>query len=339
MRLVIQIPCLDEADTLPATLADLPRTVPGFDDVLWLVVDDGSTDGTAAVAQAHGADHVIRLTQNKGLAVAFAAGLDAALRLGADVVVNTDGDNQYRGSDIAELVAPIVAGRADLVVGSRDIDNHAEFSWLKKRLQRVGSWVVRQASGTDVADVTSGFRAYSREAALSVNVVSRFSYTLETVIQAGKSDLAVTDVAVGVNAATRSSRLFRSKRQYVRRSAATIARVYAMHEPMRVFAVPALVFAAVGVVLFARFGWYAVTAGGEGHVQSLVVGAVALLMATQMFMLGIVADLLRANRVVGERTLRRVRAVELALAGSAAGADAAGRDGPEPTGYGRSPED
>ncbi len=311
MRLVIQIPCLDEAETLGQTLSELPRQVDGFSEVLWLVIDDGSTDGTVDVARAQGVDAVVSLTQNKGLAVAFASGLDAALRMGADVIVNTDGDNQYHAGDINRLVEPIVAGRADLVIGSRDIRNHPEFSPLKKRLQRLGSWTVRQASGTDVADVTSGFRAYSREAALAANVVSRFTYTLETVIQAGKSDLAVTDVPVRVNPTSRPSRLFRSKRQYVRRAAGTIARVYAMHEPLRVFAVPAALFAAVGLFLFGRFGWFWATSGGAGHVQSLIIGAVALLVAMQLVMLGVLADLLRANRVIAERTLRRIRAIEL----------------------------
>ena len=312
--MVIQVPCLNEAETLGRTLGDLPRQVEGFSEVLWLVVDDGSTDGTAEVARAHGADAVVSLTQNKGLAVAFASGLDAALRMGADVVVNTDGDNQYAAADIGRLVAPILAGEADLVIGSRDIRNHPEFSPLKKWLQRLGSWAVRQASGTDVADVTSGFRAYRRDAALAANVVSSFSYTVETVIQAGKSDLAVTDVAVRVNPTTRPSRLFRTKRQYVRRAAGTIARVYAMHEPLRVFAVPAALFAAVGVFLFARFGWFWATSGGAGHVQSLVVGGAALVVAVQLAMLGVVAELLRANRVIAERTLRRVRSVELDVA-------------------------
>ena len=321
VRLVIQIPCLNEAETLGETLGALPREVPGFSDVLWLVVDDGSTDDTVTIARDHGADAVVSLTQNKGLAVAFASGLDAALRMDADVIVNTDGDNQYDAADIAKLTEPIVAGRADLVIGSRDIRNHPEFSPLKKRLQRLGSWTVRQASATDVADVTSGFRAYSREAALAANVVSRFTYTLETVIQAGKSDLAVTDVPVRVNPTTRPSRLFRSKRQYVRRAAGTIVRVYAMHEPLRVFAVPAALFAAVGVFLFARFGWFLVTSDGSGHVQSLIVGAVALLVAMQLVMLGVLADLLRANRVIAERTLRRVRAIELDVGSLASKAD------------------
>ena len=294
-------------------MADLPRVVSGFDEVLWLVVDDGSSDETAEVAKACGADAVVKLTQNKGLAVAFQVGLDASLRLGADVIVNTDADNQYSASNIPDLVEPITSGDADLVVGSRDISNHEEFSTLKKFLQKIGSWVVRQASSTEVSDVTSGFRAYSKEAALQVNVVSQFTYTLETLIQAGRSDLVVSDIPIKVNPTTRPSRLFRSKRQYVRRSAGTISRVYAMHQPLRVFNFPAAIFALVGIVLFGRFGWFYVTAGGEGHIQSLIVGAVCLLVAMQMLMLGLLADLLRSNRVISERVLRRVRNIELTL--------------------------
>ena len=313
VRLVIQIPCLNEAETLPTTLEDLPRAVKGFDDVLWVVIDDGSTDRTAEVAKAHGADMVVQLANNKGLAVAFQAGLDASLQLGADVIVNTDADNQYAASDIPRLVEPICNGEADLVVGTRDIANHEEFSPLKKWLQRIGSWVVRQASATHVSDVTSGFRAYSKEAALQVNVVSQFTYTLESLIQAGRSNLKVADVPIGVNPTTRTSRLFRSKRQYVRRSAGTISRVYAMHKPLRFFNIPASAFAAVGLILFGRFGWYYLSAGGEGRIQSLIVGAVCLLVSVQMLMLGLLADLLRTNRVITERVLRRVRNIELSL--------------------------
>lgn len=309
---MIQIPCLNEEATLAQTLADLPRSVPGVDEVLWLVIDDGSTDRTAEVARAAGVDHIISFPRNKGLAVAFQAGLDAALKLGADVIVNTDADNQYSSADITELLRPIVDGKADFVVGSRDIANHAEFSTSKKLLQRLGSWVVRQASGTDIPDTTSGFRAYNREAALRVNVVSRFTYTLETVIQAGKDDLAVGHVPVRTNPTVRPSRLFGSKRQYIRRSAGTILRIYAMHEPLRIFLLPAVLFGAIGAILFARFGWFFLTGDGDGHLQSLIVGAVALVMALQLVLLGVIGDLLRANRVIGERTLRRVRGLELA---------------------------
>jgi glycosyltransferase involved in cell wall biosynthesis len=313
MRLVIQIPCLNEEETLPATLAELPRSVPGFDEVLWLVIDDGSTDRTSEVARECGVDHVVRFSQNKGLAVAFQAGLDAALKLGADAVVNTDADNQYQAADITDLVAPIVEGRADFVVGTRDIADHPEFSWAKKRLQKLGSWVVRRVSGTDVEDATSGFRAYSREAALQVNVVSSFTYTLETVIQAGKSDVAVTHVPIRINPATRDSRLFTSKRQYIRRSVGTISRVYAMYEPLRVFTAPAILFGLVGTVLFARYGWFVLQGDSAGHVQSLVVGGASMMLSLQLFMLGVIGHLQRVNRVIGERTLRRVRAIELAV--------------------------
>jgi len=312
VKLVIQIPCLDEAETLPATLADLPREVDGFDTVEWLVIDDGSTDGTAAVARAHGVDHIVRFTQNKGLAVAFQAGLDAALKLGADVIVNTDADNQYVAADLALLVGPILAGRADMVVGDRQVRGHEEFSRSKKFLQTWGSWVVRHASDTDIPDTTSGFRAYNREAALRLNVVSRFSYTLETIIQAGKSDIAVTHVPIRTNPRTRDSRLFRSTFQYVRRSVETILRVYAMYEPLRIFLLLAALPGLLGLVLFGRFAWFYVTdPGPTGHIQSLVVGAALLILAFQLVALGVVADLMRANRVLTERTLHRVRRLEL----------------------------
>jgi glycosyltransferase involved in cell wall biosynthesis len=324
MKLVIQMPCLDEEQTLPLALASLPREVDGFDVVEWLVVDDGSTDATAEVARECGVDHVLRLGSHKGLAVAFQAGLDAALKLGADVIVNTDADNQYDAREIPRLVAPILAGEADMVVGDRRVRGHEDFSASKKLLQRWGSWIVRQASGTDVPDTTSGFRAYTREAALRLNVVSRFSYTLETIIQAGKSDLAVGHVPVRTNPRTRDSRLFRSTREYVQRSVATILRVYAMYEPLRIFAWLAAVFGIAGLALFARFAWfYFTTDGPTGHVQSLVVGAALLVFALQLAVLGVLADLLRANRVLIERTLHRVRKVELELG---VGPDALSRD-------------
>src|SRR5438067_3972618 len=235
MKLIIQIPCLNEQDTLPTTLADLPRRVDGFDEVEWLVVDDGSTDGTIEVARAHGVDHIVRLTNNKGLATAFQAGLDASLKLGADVVVNTDADNQYDGRDIPKLVEPIVAGRADMVVGNRVVESVEHVSPLKKRLQRLGSWVVRGASGTSVPDTTSGFRASNREAAIQVQVVSRFTYTLETIIQAGKGLVAVDHTPIRTNPKTRESRLFGSRASYGRQGAVSIFRIYALYEALRVF--------------------------------------------------------------------------------------------------------
>jgi glycosyltransferase involved in cell wall biosynthesis len=314
MKLIVQIPCLNEEETLPRTLAELPREVEGFDTVEWLVIDDGSTDRTAEVARECGVDHVVRFTSNKGLAVAFQAGMDAALKLGADVIVNTDADNQYRASDIPRLLGPILAHQADLVVGVRPVRDMEDFSRLKKFLQRWGSWVVRQASGTDVPDTTSGFRAYNREAALRLHVVSRFTYTLETLIQAGKSDLAVAHVPIRTNRKTRESRLITSLAQYVTRSMGTILRIYAMYEPLRVFLWFAAVFGAVGVALFARFAWfYLTTPGPTGHVQSLVVGAAFLVLSLQLAVLGILADLLRSNRLIAEDTLERVRKVELEL--------------------------
>ena len=314
MKLIIQIPCLNEEATLPETPADLPREVDGFDVVEWLVIDDGSTDGTSEVARECGVDHIVRFTANKGLAVAFQAGMDAALKLGADVIVNTDADNQYRGDEIPKLVAPIVEGKADVVVGNRMIRQHEEFSRVKKFLQLWGSWVVRQASGTDVPDTTSGFRAYSREAALRLNVVSRFSYTLETLIQAGKSDLAVTHIPIATNPKTRESHLFRSTSEYVRRSVGTILRIYAMHEPLRVFFTLAAVVGLGGLILFGRFAWYYATeTGPTGHVQSLIIGGVLLIFAAQLAVLGVVADLVRANRVLAERSLQRLRKIELQL--------------------------
>ena len=314
MKLIIQIPCLNEADVLPQTLADLPREVAGFDEVEWLVIDDGSTDETAAVARQHGVDHIVRFNSHKGLAVAFQAGIDASLKLGADVIVNTDADNQYNADDIPTLVEPILSGNADMVVGDRRVGSHEEFSRTKRVLQLWGSWVVRRASETDVPDATSGFRAYTKEAAIRLNVVSRFTYTLETLIQAGKSDVAVAHVPIRTNRQTRPSRLFKSMWQYVRRSVATILRIWTMYEPLAVFVWPAVIFGLAGGALVGRFFWYYFTSPQPtGRVQSLVIGAALLIVGFMLFLLGILADLLRANRVLLERTLYRVRHVELTL--------------------------
>jgi glycosyltransferase involved in cell wall biosynthesis len=311
MKLIIQIPCLDEEQTLPATLADLPREVPGVDEVEWLVIDDGSTDRTVEVARAHGVDHIVRLTNNKGLAAAFQAGLDASLKLGADLIVNTDADNQYYGADVEKLVAPIIDGTADMVVGDRETDSIEHFSPLKKRLQRLGSAVVRRASGTTVPDTTSGFRAYNREAALQMQVVSKFTYTLETIIQAGKQTVALDHVPVRTNQQTRASRLFPSMWAYVRRNSVSIFRIYALYEPLRVFMAAAALTALVGAVIWVRFFVFLIDGDGQGHVQSLILGATLFIVAVQFAALGVVGDILAASRVLQQRILERVRRVEL----------------------------
>src|SRR5579862_218798 len=268
MKLIIQIPCFNEESQLPTTLGQIPREVEGFDTVEWLVVDDGSTDRTIAVAREHGVDHIVRLTNHKGLAAAFQAGLDAGLKLGADVIVNTDADNQYEGSDVPKLVAPIVRGAADMVVGDRQIDTVEHFSGPKKVLQRLGSWVVRQASSTHIPDTTSGFRAYNREAALQVQAVSKFTYTLETIIQAGKLTVAVEHVPIRTNPKTRESRLFPSMGAYVRRNAVSIFRIYAQYEPLRIFWSLAAVIGVAAIGVWIRFVVAYAEGNGKGHVQS-----------------------------------------------------------------------
>jgi glycosyltransferase involved in cell wall biosynthesis len=284
VKLIIQIPCLNEAEALPETLSQLPRELDGFDRVEWLVVDDGSTDATSAVARASGADHIVRLTNNKGLAAAFQAGLDAALKLGADVIVNTDADNQYVAADIPKLVAPIRDGRADMVVGDRRVDQLEHFTASKRLLQRLGSWVVRRASGTTVPDTTSGFRAYNREAALQLLVVSNFTYTLESLIQAGKMLVAVEHVPIRSNPQQRESRLFESTGQYVRRNALAIFRAYVLYEPLRVFTIAALAFSLGALAAWSPFliDWV-FNGDTTGHVQSLILGAVLAVIAVQMF--------------------------------------------------------
>jgi glycosyltransferase involved in cell wall biosynthesis len=313
VKLIVQIPCFNEEQTLPSTLADLPREIPGIDEVEWLVIDDGSIDRTVEVAREGGVDHVVRLTNNRGLAAAFQAGLDACLKLGADVIVNTDADNQYHGGDIPQLVEPILAGDADMVIGDRGTDEIEHFSPIKKRLQRWGSAVVRRASGTGVPDSTSGFRAYNREAALQMQVVSKFTYTLETIIQAGKMLVAVDHVPVRTNRKTRESRLFPSTASYVRRNALSIFRIYTLYEPLRVFLAAAAVVALVGAVIWVRFLWFFFSGEGEGHIQSLILGSTMFVVAVQLAALGVVGDILAGSRVLQQRVLERVRRVELHL--------------------------
>ena len=310
MKLIIQIPCFNEAETLPVTLQDLPKDIPGIDDIEILIIDDGSTDDTVNVAQAQGVHHVVSLNKNKGLAKGFTAGLDACLRLGADIIVNTDADNQYAGADIINLVQPILEGKADLVIGDREINQISEFSWLKKRLQQLGSWVVRQVSTTSVPDTTSGFRALSREAALQINVVSEFTYTLETIIQAGKKNLSITSEPVRTNRKLRESRLFKSNWGYIKRSVATIGRIYTMYEPLKMFSFIGGVFFLAGLLLGLRFLYFYITQGGAGHIQSLILTAILLLLGVQIFIIGLLADIIGSNRSLIENILYRIKKME-----------------------------
>jgi glycosyltransferase involved in cell wall biosynthesis len=315
MKLIIQIPCFNEESQLPLTVSRLPRQIPGFDVVELLVIDDGSTDRTIDVARELGVDHIVKLTNNKGLAAAFQAGLDAGLKLGADVIVNTDADNQYEGADVPKLVGPILRGEADMVVGDRQVDTVEHFSGPKKLLQRLGSWVVRHASETEIPDTTSGFRAYNREAALQVQAVSKFTYTLETIIQAGKLLVAVDHVPVRTNPKTRESRLFPSTAAYVRRNALSIFRIYSQYEPLKVFWGGALVMGVLAFAVFVRFIVYFVQSPhtATGHVQSLIAGAVLFIAAMLLAALGVIGDLLAAQRTLSQRTFERVRRIELQL--------------------------
>ena len=308
MKLVIQIPCHNEEATLPSTIAALPRSLPGVSAVRLLVIDDGSTDRTAEIARALGADRVVRLPRNQGLARAFTAGIEAALRMGADVIVNTDGDNQYRADDIPALVAPVMEDSADIVVGARPLSEIEHFSSIKRWLQIAGTRVVRSLTGTDIEDATSGFRAYSRRAALALNVFSSYTYTLETLVQAGYKRLRVVSIPVRINPPTRPSRLVRSTPHYVLQSLITLARVAVIYRPFRAFALPAALSASIGAALVARFVYYYVTqAGTAGHIQSLIIAAMLVLIGGLLLTLGILADLLSVNRRILEEVQAAAR--------------------------------
>ena len=312
-KLIIQIPCLNEAETLPQTLRDLPTSLPGIDVIELLVIDDGSRDDTVGVARAHGVHHIVRFRRNKGLAAAFIAGIDASLKLGADFIVNTDADNQYVGADIAKLIEPLVSGRADMVIGDRNIQQLQHLTWHRKRLQAIGSWVVRQVSGTQVPDTTSGFRAYTREAALRLTIVSDFSYTLESIIQAGKRRMAIAHVPIRTNPRMRESRLFNSAWTYIKASAATIVRIYAMYEPLKVFSYIGVTLFGIGLAVTLRFVYYYFTGSGQGHLQSLILSAVLMIVGFQVVLIGLLADVISGNRKLIESLLVRVRALEFGL--------------------------
>jgi hypothetical protein len=309
-KLIVQIPCFNEAATLPQTIAHLPRQIPGIDRIEILIIDDGSRDGTAEVARAAGVHHVIRFPRNLGLAAAFTAGLSESVRQGADIIVNTDADNQYDAKDIPRLIEPLLAGRADIVVGDRQVAKLEGFSWLKQRLQVLGSWVIGRASALHTPDATSGFRAMTRHAALRTFVSSGYSYTLETLIQAGASRMTVEFVPIGVNPQTRPSRLMRSIPQYIRKSTITILRAYTMYRPLSVFLALGFALIAAGIIPGVRFLYLMSVGQRVGHIQSLIFAAICIIVGFQVLLIGIVADLLSFNRKLIEEVVYRVRQLE-----------------------------
>ncbi|ADU27911.1 glycosyltransferase family 2 protein [Ethanoligenens harbinense] len=310
MKLIIQIPCYNEEETLGQTYFDLPRRIPGVDQIEYLIINDGSSDRTVAVAQQLGIDHIVNFKQNRGLAAGFMAGIDACLRLGADIIVNTDADNQYRGSDIARLIAPILRGESDIVVGCRPIDEIDHFSKAKKILQHVGSRVVQKVSSTTVPDAPSGFRAYSREAAMHLNVVNEYTYTLETLIQAGRNHIAVCSVPIHVNPETRKSRLFKSIPAYIRRSASVIIRSFMMYKPLRFFCILGGVLFVIGAVFIARFLILYLLGTGAGHIQSLILAILLILLGCSSVLSGLQADLIASNRKLLEDVQYRIRRID-----------------------------
>lgn len=311
IKLIIQIPCFNEEHTLPETIGDLPSKIEGIDIIETLIIDDGSTDRTIEVAKELGVDHIIQNTNNRGLARSFSKGLDACLGLGADIIVNTDGDNQYAGKDIPKLVQPIIDGKAQIVIGDRQTHKIEHFSAFKKFLQKLGSRVVRQLSGTDIPDVVSGFRAISRGAALQLNIISPYSYTIEMVIQAGKKSMAITHVPISINPKTRESRLIKSIPSFIGQQLSSMIRMYAMYEPLRVFFYIGLTLSIIGMLPIIRFLYFYFTGDGDGHLQSLVLGGVLLIIGFITFMIGLVADLISFNRQLIEIALEKIRKIEL----------------------------
>ena len=310
MKLIIQIPCFNEADGLPQTIAALPKKLPGIDAIEVLIIDDGSRDDTAAVATKLGVHHIERHRTNRGLAAAFRSGLQRALDEGADIIVNTDADNQYEGGDIGALVAPILSGEADVVIGDRGVRDNAHFGPFKRRLQRLGSAVVRRLSRTDITDAVSGFRAMTRYAAQRINITSDFSYTTDMLIQAGRKRMCVVSVPVRTNGAIRPSRLFKSIPQFITTTGLTMIRVYAMYNPLRIFVLAGTIMTLIGAAPMVRFLWFYLLGDGDGHIQSLVIGGSLMVLGVMTIMLGALADLIGRNRLLLEQTLERVRALE-----------------------------
>ncbi|MBQ8298233.1 MAG: glycosyltransferase family 2 protein [Ruminococcus sp.] len=312
MKLIIQIPCYNEEETLELAYNDLPRHIDGIDEIEYLIINDGSKDNTVQKARELGFHHVVSFKQNKGLAKGFMAGIDACLHLGADIIVNTDADNQYCGADIEKIVRPILEEKADIVIGERPIDNTEHFSWKKKKFQHLGSWVVRAASGTDIPDAPSGFRAYSRDAALRLNVVNEYTYTLETIIQAGHNKVAMTSVPIRTNAETRPSRLFSSMWRYMKRSATVITRSFVMYRPLKFFSIIGLILLLFGAALGIRFLVYMFMGDGDGHIQSLILTAILIMMGFQTITIGLLGDTIAANRKIIEDVQYRVRKMDCA---------------------------
>jgi glycosyltransferase involved in cell wall biosynthesis len=307
MKLIIQIPCLNEELTLPETLKDLPKSIDGISDIEVLVIDDGSSDRTVEVAKEHGVQHILSLTNNKGLAKAFIYGINHALQLGADIVVNTDADNQYFGGDISKLIQPILNKRADIVIGDRQVETIRHFSPFKILLQKLGSWTVRQLSGTTIPDATSGFRAYSKEAALQMNVISDFTYTVETIISAGNKNLAIEHTPVRTNKKLRESRLFPSMQVYLRRTLVTMLKVYSMYQPLKVFTIAGGITFITGFIIGCRYLFFFFQGQTEGHIQSLILSAIMLTVGFQMIMMGISAELISVNRQLLEDIQLRIK--------------------------------
>ncbi|MBR6329180.1 MAG: glycosyltransferase family 2 protein [Lachnospiraceae bacterium] len=310
MKLIIQIPCLNEAETLEIALNDLPKHIDGIDEIEYLIINDGSTDNTVEVARNWGVHHVVSFPKNKGLAKGFMAGFDACLRLGADIIVNTDADNQYNGDDIEKLVRPILDGEAEIVIGERPIDQTEHFSPLKKKLQHFGSFIVRVASKTDIPDAPSGFRAYSREAALHTNVINNYTYTLETIVQAGRNKMAITSVPIRTNAELRSSRLFSSMFGYVKKSMLTIIRAFMMYRPLVFFSIVGAIPFTIGLVIAIRFLTFYFGGNGMGHTQSLILASTLMMLGFTTFIIGFQADIIAANRKLLEDIQYRVRRIE-----------------------------
>ena len=310
MKLIIQIPCYNEAETLEIALNDLPKSIEGIDEIEYLIINDGSKDNTVEVAKNWGVDHIVHFKRNKGLAHGFMAGIDACLRAGADIIVNTDADNQYVAEDIEKLVRPILNGETDIVIGERPIDQTEHFSFVKKKLQHFGSWIVRKASNSDIPDAPSGFRAFSRDAAMRLNVTNEYTYTLETIVQAGRNKIAQTSVPIRTNGELRPSRLFNSMMGYVKKSMVTILRAYLMYSPLRTFTVLSVLPLLAGAVIDIRFLVYLILGEGGGHIQSLILGSTMIMVGVLILVIGLLADLMAKNRKLLEDIQYHVRKLD-----------------------------